>query len=553
MVGRLMTFKLHSLGLFQKISLSSPFQRLILFLTLASATLSQFAFVILLPILCRSHHESLKSHEIGMLIVALTAGELLAYRYTEPCISNFGIRWSLQLGFLFQISTGYAFWYVSFIQSDFDFLVYAFFSRLLHGVGGGLMKSVCLLAHASGEYYKEDLPEDHFRWILQGESLGYLLGPFLVTFITTAEQMRSREIFLYLAIATTAVWVIFSISFREQQPQSRPRRQRQGAERLDTASYQPLDSKRLSRQRGFIKSILYNTVPLTAFINRRTVLASSTIIVGYIQISFVMPFFSLMSGRPSYQVSLQVFGALLVFAFATLVSVHAMKFFGPKVITWFALSLNVAGCVLIGIHAKNVRPDAELKDTEKPWFENPIESLLFYYDGAIAGYLLICITAAFLSTASFREVMAGTEATLKRTKFKDNTGIELFCEVGFIVQSLVTVGFIFGPVIGGYLNDSVGIHKTCISMALFAAGYLALYTVFATFVHCTTPPEMVVNLNESSDLNRSRDGDQLSKLLRILDKTDRNAARRRRAEEDIETLDDMSHCEEESNISEIPA
>jgi len=99
----------------QKISLSSPFQRLILFLTLASATLSQFAFVILIPFLCRDYHESLKSHEIGMLVVALTAGELLAYRYTEPCISNFGIRWSLQLGFLFQITTGYAFWYVSFI------------------------------------------------------------------------------------------------------------------------------------------------------------------------------------------------------------------------------------------------------------------------------------------------------------------------------------------------------------------------------------------------------------------------------------------------------
>ena len=238
--------------------------------------------------------------------------------------------------------------------------------------------------------------------------------------------------------------------------------------------------------------------------------------------------------------ALQVFAALLVFAFATLVSVHAMKFFGPKVITWFALSFNVAGCFLIGLHAKNVDSSGELKDYDpNGWFERPIESLMFYYDGAIAGYLLICITAAFLSTASFREVMAGTEATLKRTKFKDNTGIELFCEVGFIVQSLVSVGFILGPVIGGYRNDGVGMHKTCISMGLFAASYLALYTGFATFVHCTTPPEMVVNLNESADLNRSRDGDQLSKLLRVLDKPDRNAQRRRRAEEDVETLDDM--------------
>ena len=53
------------------------------------------------------------------------------------------------------------------------------------------------------------------------------------------------------------------------------------------------------------------------------------------------------------------------------------------------------------------------------WLEKPLEGVVFYYDGAIAGYLLICIAAAFLSTASFQEVMSGTEQRLIRTKFKD--------------------------------------------------------------------------------------------------------------------------------------
>ena len=66
-----------------------------LFMTLASSTMQHFAMVILIPSLCKYHHENLTSLEIGVLISAATAGELVAYRYTEPCISKFGIKWSL--------------------------------------------------------------------------------------------------------------------------------------------------------------------------------------------------------------------------------------------------------------------------------------------------------------------------------------------------------------------------------------------------------------------------------------------------------------------------
>lgn len=104
-------------------------------------------------------------------------------------------------------------------------------------------------------------------------------------------------------------------------------------------------------------------------------------------------------------------GALLIFALATLVSVHVMKCFGPKVITWCALALAVSACAVLS------NAVGEIPDEQDPlrlgeswaWLEKPLQRVIFYYDGAIAGYLLICIAAAFLSTASFQEVMCGTE------------------------------------------------------------------------------------------------------------------------------------------------
>ena len=193
-----------------------------LFITLASSTMQTFAMVILIPSLCRNHHEVMTSLEIGLLISAATAGDLVAYRYSEPCISKFGIKWSLQLGFLMQIATSYAFWQVSFVQNDSDFATLAFLSRFGHGLGGGLLRQVCLIAHASSEKYRDFNPEDHFRWILQGESLGYLAGPLLICIMISTEEKASREIFLMLSVVTTIIWLFFTLCFSDEAVKARP-------------------------------------------------------------------------------------------------------------------------------------------------------------------------------------------------------------------------------------------------------------------------------------------------------------------------------------------
>lgn len=55
---------------------------------------------------------------------------------------------------------------------------------------------------------------------------------------------------------------------------------------------------------SFIKSLLYNQVPLTSFINYRAVLAFFSLLTGFILVTFVLPFFALIHNRSSYEVSI---------------------------------------------------------------------------------------------------------------------------------------------------------------------------------------------------------------------------------------------------------
>ena len=165
------------------------------------------------------------------------------------------------------------------------------------------MRSVCLIARASHKEYRNQLPEDHFRWILQGESLGYLLGPLLVAIMSTYMKEQSSDIFLMLALATTSVWLFFTICFHEDEPikasafqttfpsasrsaSKSKEREREGenesmikeheideanqnrrkelgaeeAQNLEGASVSVVQKQKDSKNkhRGFIKSILYN-------------------------------------------------------------------------------------------------------------------------------------------------------------------------------------------------------------------------------------------------------------------------------------------------------
>ena len=118
--------------------------------------------------------------------------------------------------------------------------------------------------------------------------------------------------------------------------------------------------------------------------------------------------------------------------------------------------------------------------------------------------------------------MSGTEDRLIMTKFKDSSGSQLFCKAAFIVQALITIVFICGPIIGGFLNDAFGMHDSCLKMAIFGVVFLLLYTGASIYVYCTSYNDDMISLDDSieCDLNRSR-GDELSRLLRTLTEDNR--------------------------------
>ena len=87
---------------------------------------------------------------------------------------------------------------------------------------------------------------------------------------------------------------------------------------------------------------------MTAFLNRRTLLAFFALLIGFLLITFVMPFFALIHERKSYEVAIQLTGALAVFFFTSLFGAKLMKCFGAKVITFLALALATGACFVLG-------------------------------------------------------------------------------------------------------------------------------------------------------------------------------------------------------------
>ena len=87
--------------------------------------------------------------------------------------------------------------------------------------------------------------------------------------------------------------------------------------------------------------------------------------------------------------------------------------------------------------------------------------MLFFSDSAIAGYLLICLSIAFLTIASLEEVIQGTENKLLRSKFIDASNMHLFVESAFLVLSLVQICHVVGPILGGFLNTLEGMNEAC--------------------------------------------------------------------------------------------
>ena len=86
---------------------------------------------------------------------------------------------------------------------------------------------------------------------------------------------------------------------------------------------------------------------MTAFLNRRSLLAIFAVTVGFTLVTFIYPFFALIRARKSYEVSVQLTGALTVFFFASLLSANVLRFIGSKKITFVSLALATGACYIL--------------------------------------------------------------------------------------------------------------------------------------------------------------------------------------------------------------
>lgn len=249
---------------------------------------------------------------------------------------------------------------------------------------------------------------------------------------------------------------------------------------------------------NFIKSLLYNQVPLTAFLNKKAFLAFSALLVGFILVTFVLPFFALIRNRKSYEVSIQLTVALAVFFLASILGALLMKWIGPKRITFLSLALATGACFILSIETKANMEEAvdpvDLTEENEGIGKKVSVSIVHLWDNAIAGYLLICISIAFLTIASLEEVLSGTENKLLRTKFVNASNLHLFVESTFMVYAIIQFAHIVGPIIGGLINTEVGMAKTCEKMGWVGIGAVILYLVFAIWVHCTLYEENTLEL-----------------------------------------------------------
>ena len=186
-----------------------------LFIALASATMQHYAMIILIPFMCTHDHSSIQSYEIGILIAAATAGELISRRFTEPSISKLGTRYAIQLGFFLMVVGSFAFWLVSYITNDSNFTSLAFLARFIFGCGSGLLRSIVIVAHALSKKSDQTMQaKDYLRFNFIGESFGYFLGP-LVMVLTNHSRWENERTCMWFAIINFVIWLVFSVTFYE--------------------------------------------------------------------------------------------------------------------------------------------------------------------------------------------------------------------------------------------------------------------------------------------------------------------------------------------------
>ena len=244
-------------------------------------------------------------------------------------------------------------------------------------------------------------------------------------------------------------------------------------------------------------------MPLTSFINRKAVLAFLALLIGFILVTFVLPFFALIRNRSSYEISIQLTVAFAIFFIASIFGHSLMRLVGPKRITCLSLMLATGACFILGIE-NDLEVEEMSKLDQSSGMKRVVDTIMMFADNVIFGYLLIVIATAFLAVASLEEIMSGTEKKLLRSKFVNASKTHLFVESTFLVYGLMQFAHIVGPIIGGLINTDYTMARTCTIMGLFGITACIMYLIASLWVYCTIQeeeslPNMRLSLHDLDD------------------------------------------------------
>jgi hypothetical protein len=94
-----------------------------------------------------------------------------------------------------------------------------------------------------------------------------------------------------------------------------------------------------------------------------------------------------------------------MFTMATLAAKPLLTWIGPKLLCLISMLLGSFGCLLIGNPSLSYNTEVVVPKE----VIDKLQVLALSMNGNFAGYLLICVSAAFIAAASFEEVMTSTE------------------------------------------------------------------------------------------------------------------------------------------------
>ncbi len=120
-----------------------------------------------------------------------------------------------------------------------------------------------------------------------------------------------------------------------------------------------------------------------------------------------------------------------MFTVATLVAKSLLNCVGTKTLCFMSLLVGAIGCILIGNpreYDKTVLPESQ-----REVFNTLVHILIQFYDGKFGGYLMICISAAFMAVSVFEEVFESTGVQLMKTRFRLANGQQLYIETATFI------------------------------------------------------------------------------------------------------------------------